>query len=210
MRKVLNIVLLGPPGSGKGTQAQKICEKYHLPHISTGDIFRHNIAEHTPLGVEADKFIKNGSLVPDSLTVSIVKDRLKENDCNVGFVLDGFPRNLFQAEQLDKMTKIDKAILITLSDDEIVKRLSGRRICKKCGNPTHIDWLINGKCEKCGGDVYVRDDDVPEIVRARLKKQKLPQEVVDFYASKKVLDEVESQGGVEKVFERIDKILKKL
>lgn len=206
----MKIVLLGPPGSGKGTQAQIICEKYHLPHISTGDMFRKNISNNTELGKKASEYISKGSLVPDSLTISIVKDRLSEKDCEKGFVLDGFPRNLYQAQELDKIVKIDKAIMINISDEEILKRLSGRRMCQKCGNPTHIDWLKNGKCEKCGGDVYVREDDKPEIVKARLEKQKLPVEVLDFYKDKNKYTEVECAETKEEVFERIDLILKEL
>jgi len=206
----MKIVLLGPPGSGKGTQAQLICDKYSIPHISTGDIFRKNISENSELGKKAKEYISVGSLVPDSLTISIVKDRLKEKDCKKGFLLDGFPRNLYQAQELDKMAEIDKAIMINISDDEIIRRLTGRRMCKKCGNPTHIDWLKDGKCEKCGGEVYIREDDSPDIVRARLEKQKLPQEVLKFYKSKKVYEIVNSAQRKEDVFERIDKILKKL
>lgn len=206
----MKIVLLGPPGSGKGTQAQLICEKYSLPHISTGDIFRKNILENTELGKKAKEYISTGSLVPDSLTISIVKDRLEEDDCKKGFLLDGFPRNLFQTQELDKMVKIDKAIMINISDEEIISRLTGRRMCRKCGNPTHLDWLVNGKCEKCGGEVFIREDDNPEIVKARLIKQKLPQEVLEFYKDKNVYAEVNSAHRKEDVFERIDEILKKL
>ncbi|NCB48297.1 MAG: adenylate kinase [Clostridia bacterium] len=206
----MKIVLLGPPGSGKGTQAQLICEKYHLPHISTGDMFRKNISNNTELGKKANEFISKGSLVPDSLTISIVKDRLSEEDCKKGFVLDGFPRNLFQTQELNKIVQIDKAIMINISDEEIIKRLSGRRMCKKCGNPTHIDWLKNGLCEKCGGEVFVREDDSPDIVKARLEKQKLPLEVLDFYKSKNIFEEVECAQTKEEVFENIEKILKKI
>ena len=206
----MKIVLLGPPGSGKGTQANLICEKYNLPHISTGDIFRENIANKTPLGVKAKEYIDQGSLVPDELTISIVVDRLKQPDCKKGFVFDGFPRNLSQAIALDKMVEIDKAIMIYLDDEEIIRRLAGRRMCKKCGNPTHIDWLVDGRCEKCGGEVYVRDDDKPETVKARLEKQKLPQEVIDFYKNKGIYEQVTSTDNKEKTFKLVDEILKKL
>jgi len=204
---MMKIVLLGPPGSGKGTQAQMICEKFNIPHISTGDIFRKNIKENTPLGKKANEYISQGSLVPDSLTIDIVKDRLKESDCKNGFVLDGFPRNLLQTQELDKMTSIDKAIMINIKDEEIIKRLSGRRMCKECGNPTHIDWLKDGKCEKCGGEVFVREDDKPEIVKARLQKQKLPTKVVEFYKNKNVFYEVYAKTTKEEVFNDILKIL---
>ena len=206
----MKIVLLGPPGSGKGTQANLICEKYNLPHISTGDIFRENIANKTPLGVKAKEYIDQGNLVPDEVTISIVVDRLKQPDCKKGFVFDGFPRNLAQAQALDKMVELDKAIMIYLDDEEIIRRLAGRRMCKKCGNPTHIDWLVDNKCEKCGGEVYVRDDDKPETVKARLEKQKLPQEVVDFYKSKGIYEQVSSTDDKHKTFKLVDNILKTL
>ena len=206
----MKIVLLGPPGSGKGTQANLICEKYNLPHISTGDIFRENIANKTPLGVKAKEYIDKGSLVPDELTISIVVDRLKQPDCKKGFVFDGFPRNLAQAEALDKMVELDKAIMIYLDDEEIVRRLSGRKMCKKCGNPTHIDWLVDGKCEKCGGEVYTRDDDKPVTVKARLEKQKLPQSVVDFYKNKGIYEQVNSTEDKHKTFKLVDNVLKTL
>ena len=204
---MIKIVLLGPPGSGKGTQAQMLCEKFDIPHISTGDIFRKNIKENTSLGKKANEYISQGSLVPDSLTIDIVKDRLKQDDCKNGFMLDGFPRNILQTKELDKITSIDKAIMIYISDEEIIKRLSGRRMCKVCGNPTHIDWLKNGKCEKCGGEVFVREDDKPEIVKARLKKQKLPAEVANFYKNKGVFFEVTAKSTKEEVFKDILKIL---
>ena len=206
----MKIVLLGPPGSGKGTQANLICEKYELPHISTGDIFRYNIANNTPLGKQVKQHIDAGSLVPDELTISIVEERLKQDDCKKGFVLDGFPRVLKQAQALDKMTKIDKAIMIDLDDEEIVRRLSRRRMCKKCGNPTHLDWVIDNKCEKCGGELYLRDDDKEETVKARLVKQKLPQDVVDFYKGKGIFERVQSTDSKEKTFKNVDKILSKI
>ena len=206
----MRIVLLGPPGSGKGTQANIICEKYNLPHISTGDIFRYNIANQTELGKKVKSYIDSGSLVPDEVTIEIVKDRLMQDDCKVGFVLDGFPRNLEQSKALDSFANIDKAIMIDLDDDEIVRRLSGRRMCKKCGNPTHLDWLVNNKCEKCGGDVYVRDDDKEDVVRARLEKQKLPQNVIDFYRDKGIFERVEADETKDKTFVKVDKILSKL
>ena len=204
----MKIVLLGPPGSGKGTQANIICEKYNLPHISTGDIFRYNIKNETELGKKVKSYIDLGSLVPDEVTIDIVKDRLENADCEKGFVLDGFPRNLVQAKALSSFVTIDKAIMIDLSDEEIIRRLSGRRMCASCGNPTHVDWLVDGKCEKCGGEVMTRDDDKEEVVRARLEKQKLPQEVIDFYVNMGVFEKVEATDTKEKTFEKVDKILK--
>ncbi len=206
----MNIVLLGPPGSGKGTQAKIICSKYNLPHISTGDIFRANITNKTQLGLKVKEFIDAGLLVPDELTILVVKDRLGKEDCKNGFVLDGFPRVLSQAKALDEFAKIDKAIMIDAEDEVIIDRLSKRRICKNCSNPSHLDWLVNGKCEKCGGEVYIRDDDRPEIIRQRLLKQKLPQDVIDFYVSKGIFEKVNSFETKEKTFEEVDKILQKI
>ncbi len=203
----MKIVLLGPPGSGKGTQANLICNKYNIPHISTGDIFRTNIANGTPLGKKAKEYIDAGSLVPDELTIKIVEDRLKQDDCKDGFVLDGFPRVRTQAEALDKMTKIDKAIMIDLNDEEIINRLSKRRMCKKCGNPTHLDKLINGCCEKCGGEVYTRADDEIRVIKQRLVKQKLPQNVIDFYKDKKIFEKFDSTNSMEETFEKVNNIL---
>ena len=206
----MKIVLLGPPGSGKGTQANIICEKYNLPHISTGDIFRSNLANKTPLGLKAKEYMDQGLLVPDELTISIVVDRLQQPDCEKGFVFDGFPRNLAQAIALDKMVTLDKAIMIHLDDEEIINRLSKRRMCNKCGNPTHLDWLVDGKCEKCGGDVFVRQDDAPETIKTRLEKQKLPQEVIDFYKEKGIYEQVISTDTKEETFKLVDEILKTL
>ena len=204
----MKIVLLGPPGSGKGTQAELICNKYNIPHISTGEIFRWNIKNETPLGLEAKKYVEAGDLVPEELTIKIVEDKLKDKACKNGFILDGFPRNLNQAKALEKMTSIDKAILINLSDEEIIKRLSSRRMCKECGNPTSLDWLVDGKCEKCGGEVYIRDDDKPEVIQNRLKKQAVPQDVVEFYKNKSLLSIVNASDTKERTFELVDEILK--
>lgn len=206
----MKIVLLGPPGSGKGTQAELICNKYNIPHISTGDIFRQNIREKTPLGVSIEECIAKGELVPDEITNLVVKDRLSKPDCKNGFVLDGFPRNLDQSKFLDSVTNIDKAIMIDLDDEEIIKRLSTRRMCRKCGNPTNVGWLVDGKCEKCGGEVFIRQDDMPETIKNRLEKQKLPQNVVDFYQSKNVFEKVSSLGGKEETFEQLERILASL
>ena len=204
----MKLVLLGPVGSGKGTQAQIISEKYNIPHISTGEIFRWNIKNETPLGLEAKKYVEAGELVPEELTIKIVEDKLKDKACENGFILDGFPRTLNQAKALEKMTSVDKAILINLSDEEIIKRLSSRRMCKECGNPTSLDWLVDGKCEKCGGEVYIRDDDRPEVIQNRLKKQAVPQDVVEFYKNKSLLSVVNATDTKEKTFELVDSILK--
>jgi len=206
----MKLVLLGPVGSGKGTQAQIISEKYGLKHISTGEIFRWNIQNETELGKEAKRYIDAGELVPDDVTIRIVEDKIKSDDCKNGFILDGFPRNILQAEALDKLTSIDRAILIDLSEEEIVRRLSSRRMCKACGNPTSLDWMVDGKCEKCGGEVYIRDDDKPEVILNRLKKQAVPQDVVEFYRNKNCFSVVNATDTKEETFKLVEDILKQI
>lgn len=205
----LNIVLLGSPGSGKGTQAELICKEFKLPHISTGDIFRYNIANGTELGKRVQSIIAKGELVPDDLTISIVEDRLRRDDCQNGFVLDGFPRNLAQAEALDRFSDINLAIMVDLADEIIVERLSKRRMCKDCKNPTMLDWLVDGKCEKCGGEVFIRADDEPQTIQTRLKNQKTPQNVIDHYKNKNVYHVVSSLGEKEEVFSNIKNLLQR-
>ena len=171
------LVLLGPPGAGKGTQAARIVEKYAIPHISTGDIFRKNIKEGTELGKEAKEYINQGKLVPDELVVEIVKSRIIEEDCKNGFLLDGFPRNAFQASTLDKVleemsTKIDKVINISVDKEILVERAVGRRICKECGATFHVEFnptRESGICDVCGGPLYQREDDKAETVSKRIE-----------------------------------------
>lgn len=203
----MKIILIGPPGSGKGTQAELICKRYNIVHISTGDIFRENIKNKTPLGLKIKSIIDSGKLVDDSLTIEIVKNRLNEKDAKNGFCLDGFPRTIEQAKALDEFAKIDKAIEIDLDDKEIVSRLSKRRMCLVCGNPTHVDLLKNGRCEKCGGEVYTREDDKEETILKRLKSQKLPKEVWEYYKNKNILCSFKSDASKEELFCRITKVL---
>ena len=172
----MRLILLGPPGAGKGTQAEVIKEKYNIAHISTGDILRENVKSATPLGLEAKQFMDSGKLVPDDLIVSMVKDRLKNPDCINGFLLDGFPRTVNQADALEKMLSalgisLDAAVLLEVSDQTVVDRLSGRRTCKLCGAIFHVKFRPSAKgtqCEKCGGVLYQRDDDKEEVIRRRL------------------------------------------
>ena len=165
-----NIILLGAPGAGKGTQAALICEEYNVPHISTGDILRRNIKEGTPLGVKAQEYIDAGALVPDEVVIGLVEDRLSAADCQNGYVLDGFPRTIPQAEALDKVASIDMAVNIDVPFDMIVTRLGGRRVCK-CGATYHVSTL-NGetKCKACGDDLFIRDDD-RQIGRASCRER---------------------------------------
>ncbi|MBE5735253.1 MAG: adenylate kinase [Clostridiales bacterium] len=204
----MRLVLLGPVGSGKGTQAKLISERYNVPHISTGEIFRWNIQNNTELGQQAKKFVDAGELVPEELTIKIVEDKLASEECKNGFILDGFPRNLVQAKALEKMATIDKALLIDLEEEEIIKRLSSRRMCRACGNSTSVDWLVDGKCEKCGAEVYIRDDDKPEVIKNRLKKQAVPQDVVEFYKNKNVFSAIHATDEIEKTYKLVDEVLK--
>ena len=205
----MNIILLGAPGAGKGTQASKIEKKYGLVHISTGDIFRANIKGGTPIGKVAKSYIDAGKLVPDEVTCDIVKDRLLQDDVKVGYMLDGFPRNVFQAEQLDKFAKIDLCINIDVDKALLLDRICGRRVCS-CGESYHISTL-NGAttCAKCGKELYRRDDDNPETVAARLEtyeKQTAP--LIEYYKAQGKLKSVTSgEGSPDEVFAQITAIL---
>ena len=171
----MDIILIGPPGSGKGTQAKMIVDRYHVKHVSTGDILRENVRNGTPLGVEAKKFMDAGKLVPDSLLIDIIKDRLAKDDVKAGWMLDGYPRTIPQAEALDKILpalgqKIDVVLNIDVPDEELVKRVTGRRMCK-CGATYHVSFnkpKVEGKCDACGGELYQRADDTEETVKQRL------------------------------------------
>ncbi|MEG2116224.1 MAG: adenylate kinase [Clostridia bacterium] len=204
----MNIILLGAPGAGKGTQAFQIAEKYKIPHISTGDIFRANIKGGTPLGIEAKGFIDKGQLVPDSLTCKIVENRIANPDCANGFMLDGFPRNTFQAETLSKLTKIDMVINIYVPLEKLLARLTGRRVCKTCGESYHVDFL-NGetKC-RCGGELYQRADDNEKSVSTRLDVyQSQTQPLIDYYDKLGVLKTVNGAQDIKEVFKEIEALL---
>lgn len=205
----MNIILLGAPGAGKGTQASKIAEHYGILHISTGDIFRANIKGGTEIGKLAKSYIDAGKLVPDEVTCDIVKDRLTWEDAKSGYMLDGFPRNLFQAEQLDTFAKVDLCLNIDVDEALLMDRICGRRVCS-CGESYHISTL-NGAttCAKCGGELYQRTDDNPETVKTRLdtyNTQTAP--LIDFYKKQGKLQSVTSgEGSPDEVFEQIKKIL---
>lgn len=201
----MKIVLLGAPGAGKGTQAVRLAEKYKVPHISTGDIFRKNIKERTPIGVEAKSYIDKGQLVPDEVTIRIVKDRLQEKDCENGYLLDGFPRNVFQAKALDDFSEVDKVVNIDVPLHKLMRRITGRRVCGKCGESYHIDYL-DGKteCGKCGGNLTQRADDNEETVKSRLDVyvgQTAP--LTEYYKERGVLVDVDGDGTMDEVFETI-------
>ena len=204
----MKVVLLGPPGAGKGTQAMRIAKEYQLAHISTGDIFRQNLRENTELGKLAKSYMDQGQLVPDDVTIAMVLDRLQKDDCQNGYLLDGFPRTVAQAKAFDETTKIDVALDIEAPDELLVRKIAGRRMCS-CGATYHVDWL-NGKttCDVCGKELYQRDDDREETVYKRLmvyKEQTAP--LIDHYAQAGVLKSVDGAQDVEKVYEEIKKVL---
>ncbi len=212
----MKIIMLGAPGAGKGTQAKMIAEKYQVPHISTGDIFRANIKNGTELGVEAKKYIDQGMLVPDELTVKILLDRVAEPDCVNGYVLDGFPRTIPQAEVLDEALKglsdkIDYAINVDVPDENIVKRMSGRRACLSCGATYHVEHIppkAEGICDKCGQELVLRDDDKAETVMKRLEVyHKQTQPLIDFYSEQGILKNVDGTVDMKEVFAAITAIL---
>lgn len=181
----MNLIMLGAPGSGKGTMAKLIAKDFELPHISTGDIFRENIKIQTEIGKQAKAIMDKGELVPDEITIKIVENRLKEDDCKDGFILDGFPRNLIQARALEKFAKIDRVILLDVPNEEIERRIAGRRACRDCGEIYNTETYDKTTCAKCGGELYQRDDDKLETVRNRLEvyeKQTAP--LIDFYQDK--------------------------
>ncbi|HAG69653.1 MAG TPA: adenylate kinase [Lachnospiraceae bacterium] len=212
----MKIIMLGAPGAGKGTQAKKIADQYQIPHISTGDIFRANIREKTPLGMEAKSYMDKGELVPDELTVKILLDRVSNEDCKNGYVLDGYPRTIPQAEVLDRAVgelneRIDFAVNVDVPDENIIKRMSGRRACTKCGDTYHIEYMPPKKenvCDKCGSPLIIRDDDKPETVKNRLSvyhEQTAP--LIDYYEKKGILKTVDGTKDVNEVFADIKNIL---
>ena len=206
----MKIILLGAPGCGKGTQSALIKEKYNLPHISTGDIFRENIKNETELGKLAKSYMDNGALVPDSLTCDLVKDRLSKEDCKNGFILDGFPRTIAQAEALDTFSDIDRAILIDVDFDVIVSRLSGRRTCPVCKNIYNTSSYNNDTCE-CGTKLIQRDDDKEETIRKRLstyESQTYP--LIEYYKKCNKLSVVKGKDKPEETFEDVKKVLETL
>lgn len=211
---MLRTVLLGPPGAGKGTQAVRIVEKYDIPHISTGDIFRENIKNGTELGKKAQEYMNKGELVPDDLVIDLATSRLLEDDCKNGFLLDGFPRTVYQAEKLDEFLeahdmKLDKVIDIEVEKEELITRLTGRRVCKKCGASYHVVNIPpkkEGICDICGGELFQRDDDTVETVENRIgvyNEQTMP--LVDYYKKADNIVTIDGALPLETVFAEIVK-----
>lgn len=205
----MKLILLGPPGAGKGTQAANMIETFNIPHISTGDIFRKNIKEGTELGKKAKEFMDRGELVPDALVVAIVEDRLKASDCKNGFLLDGFPRTVVQAEALDKVLdvmnfKLDYVVNVVVDPKILVERAVGRRICRNCGSTYHVTYnppIVEGVCDKCSGELYQRSDDNASTVTNRIKvymDETSP--LIEYYRLKNILVNVDGQQDIDKVF----------
>ncbi|MGB9822439.1 adenylate kinase [Thermodesulfovibrio sp.] len=215
----MRLVFLGAPGAGKGTQAKKLVEKYGIPQISTGDLLRAAVAQGTPLGKEAKAYMDKGELVPDSVVLGMVKERLAQDDCKKGFILDGFPRNVAQAEALDKMLAemnipLDLALNLDVPFDDLMKRLTGRRTCKSCGQMYNIYFSppkVDGKCDKCGGELFQRDDDKEETIRKRLEVYRAQTEpLIDYYSKKGILKTVSGTGSIDEIFSSICAILEKI
>ncbi|WP_018934232.1 adenylate kinase [Gracilibacillus lacisalsi] len=213
----MNLILMGLPGAGKGTQAEKIVEKYDIPHISTGDMFRLAIKEGTELGQKAKSYMDEGALVPDEVTIGIVKERLSKDDCQKGFLLDGFPRTLAQAEALDELLSsmnrsIDYVLHVDVEKDELIERLTGRRICPECGTAYHVIFnppKVEGVCDKDGAKLIQREDDQPSTVRNRLEVNiEQTQPMLDFYSNKGDLVTINGSQEIDEVFSDIDEKLK--
>ncbi|MBI3989454.1 MAG: adenylate kinase [candidate division NC10 bacterium] len=208
----MRLILLGPPGAGKGTQAGLLKKRYSIPQVSTGDILRQAVAEGTPLGIQARSYMGKGVLVPDEVVIRIVRERLKKPDCEKGYILDGFPRTVVQAQAFEAMDEpLDHALSLEVQEEELVRRLTGRRICETCGALFHIDFRLprdSGICDQCGGRLSQRDDDREETVRRRLEVYRAETaSLMDHYARRGILWRVEGQGTVQEVFRRILEVL---
>ncbi|MBA3060463.1 MAG: adenylate kinase [Nitrospirae bacterium] len=212
----MRLVLLGAPGAGKGTQAKMLIEKYKIPQISTGDILRKAVADGTPLGKEAKVIMDKGELVPDKIVLGLVEERVKQNDCKKGFILDGFPRNTVQAEALDKMLNamglpIDSALSVDVPKDDLMKRLTGRRTCKNCQQMYNVYYSTpkkDGVCDKCGGELFQRGDDKEDTIKKRLDvydAQTAP--LIDYYNKKGILKSVMGVGNIDEIFNKVCALL---
>ncbi|HEY83899.1 MAG TPA: adenylate kinase [Chloroflexi bacterium] len=219
MAKTLDLMFLGAPGSGKGTQAKILGERFNLKHVASGDLFRENLKNETELGKLAKSYMERGDLVPDDVTIAMLKDRLSRPDVQTGFMLDGFPRTIAQAEALGVMMAemerhIAAVLYLNVPDDVIVERLSGRLICRNCQNPFHLTFNPPGKegiCDVCGGELYQRDDDKPETVRSRLKIYHIQTKpLVDYYSEKGALVEIDGAGGFSEITERLIEAVQQL
>lgn len=205
----MRLIVLGPPGGGKGTYSSRISDRYGIPHIATGDIFREEVEKETELGKEVKEYLDKGELVPDEKVIEVVQKRLSNPDCEDGFVLDGYPRTLTQAEALDEFTDIELVINLNVSEEVIIKRLSNRRICKECGEIYNLKSLPpeeEGICDKCGGELYQREDDKPEVIKRRLREyEKKTQPLIEYYENKGIVKNItaEKERPIEEMMEEI-------
>ena len=213
----MNIVVLGQPGVGKGTYTEILVRKYKIPRISTGDMFREEIKKNTRLGIKVKNYVNSGGLVPDEITIPILLKRLGKKDCKNGFFLDGFPRTVPQAEMLEKFIKIDRVLNFVASEKVIIERLSGRRVCRKCGSTYHIKNMppkIEGVCDNCGGELYQRADDIPETIKVRIKKYlEKTKPLINFYMKKGILANIDANPSIEevdKIISQCDKALSEI
>ena len=211
----MNILIMGPAGSGKGTMSERIRDHFQIPHISTGDMFRENIKKKTGLGLTAQSYINDGKLVPDSLTVAMVKDRIDKDDCSAGYLLDGFPRSLPQAMELGKIATGDKSVdlvlNLTIPFDELVNRITGRRLCKGCGSIYHTishPSKVEGVCDNCGGQLYQRADDTVESLKVRLNEyENKTRPVLDYYSKKGLVVNIDASLPIDEVWQQVKKAL---
>lgn len=213
----MNILIMGPAGSGKGTMSERILEYFQIPHISTGDMFRENIKNQTELGLTAQRYINEGKLVPDSLTVAMVKDRINKDDCSAGYLLDGFPRSLPQAKALEEITTDGKEVQVVLNltvpFESLVTRITGRRLCRQCGSIYHIDSRpskVDGICDECGGELYQRTDDTVERLKVRMDEyERTTKPVLDYYVKKGLVVDIDASLPVEEVWQQVKEALGK-
>ena len=201
----MKVIMLGPPGAGKGTIAKKLVEMYKIPQISTGDLLRESVKNQTKLGIKAKGFVDAGKLAPDELVIGLLKERITKDDCKEGFILDGFPRTIQQAEALGEITEIEKVINLVCSNEEVIKRLSNRMVCKSCTaiyNLANIPPKIKGKCDKCNGELFQRDDDKVETIKKRLETYREQTEpLIEYYADKGILEDVNAERDVDDIVE---------
>jgi adenylate kinase len=210
----MNIVILGPPGVGKGTYAEILSKKYNIPHISPGQLLREEIEEKTKLGERVDDYVNRGDLVPDEIVIQLIKKRLKKEDCKNGFLLDGFPRTIRQARELEKFKKMNKVLNIVAPTDVIQWRLSGRRTCRECGAIYHVKEVppkVSGVCDKCGGELYQREDETPEAIKTRMEEyKKKTKPLIDFFKKRRLLVNIDAHYPFEeseKIISQCDKVL---